>query len=56
MSFGYILRGTPLARPPTGWHSVGRVSGTVVVASHLHSWIFLAITSFLQFFSWLKVM
>jgi len=29
--------GTPLARPPAGRQSVGRVSGVEVVASHLHS-------------------
>jgi len=28
---------TPLARPPTGRYSIGSVSGTGVVASHLHS-------------------
>jgi len=33
----YIYSGTPLARPPTGRHLIGRVSGTGVVASHLHS-------------------
>jgi len=39
MSFGYIYSGTPLARPRTGRHSIGRFSGTgvVVSASHLHS-------------------
>jgi len=33
----YIYSGTPLARPPIGRHSIGRVSGTGLVASHLHS-------------------
>jgi len=33
----YIYSGTALARPPTGWHSIGRVSRAGVVASHLHS-------------------
>jgi len=33
----YIYSGTTLARPPTERHSVGRVSGVGVVASHLHS-------------------
>jgi len=38
MSFGYIyIQVTPLARPPTGRHSIGRVSGVGVVASHLYS-------------------
>jgi len=29
--------GTPLSRPPTGRHSIGRVSGAWLAASHLHS-------------------
>jgi len=33
----YIYSGTPLARPPTGRHSIGRVNGAEVVTSHLHS-------------------
>jgi len=33
----YIHSGTPLARPPTGRRTIGRVSGAGVVASHLHS-------------------
>jgi len=33
----YIYSGTPLARPPTGRHSIGRVNGAGVVASHLYS-------------------
>ena len=33
----YIYSRPPLSRPPTGWHSIGRVSGGGVVASHLHS-------------------
>ena len=33
----YIYSGTPLARPPTGRHSTGRVNGAGMVASHLHS-------------------
>jgi len=32
-----MYSGTPLARPPTGRHSVGRVSRAEGVASHLHS-------------------
>jgi len=34
MSFWYIYSGTTRARRPTGRHSVGRVSGAGVVASH----------------------
>jgi len=33
----YINSRTPLAVPPIGRHSIGRVSETGVVASHLHS-------------------
>jgi len=33
----YTYSGTPPARPPTGRHLIGRVRGTGVVASHLHS-------------------
>jgi len=33
----YIYSETPLARPPTGRHSTGRVGRAEVVASHLHS-------------------
>jgi len=33
----YIYSGTPLVRPTTGQHSIGRFSGAGVVASHLHS-------------------
>jgi len=30
----YVYSGTLLARPPTGWHSTGRVSEVGVVAPH----------------------
>jgi len=33
----YIYSRTPLARAPTGRHSIGRVNGAGMVASHLHS-------------------
>jgi len=33
----YISSETPLARPPTGRHPVGRASGTGLVTSHLQS-------------------
>jgi len=33
----YIYSGTQITRPPAGRHSIGRVSGTGVVASCLHS-------------------
>jgi len=33
----YICSGTPLARPPTGLHWIGRISRAGVVTSHLHS-------------------
>ena len=45
----YIYSGTPLARPPTGGHSIGRVSGAGVVASHLHSKWFHALSRSLHF-------
>ena len=32
-----ICSGTPLARPPTGRQSIGRISRARVVAPHLHS-------------------
>jgi len=58
MLFGYILyisSGTPLARPPTGRHPIGRVRGAGEVASHLDSWRFRVLSrSFLQFFPRLK--
>jgi len=37
----YIYSETPLARPPTGRHSIVRDSGTGVVASHLRSYFHL---------------
>jgi len=32
----YIYCGTPITRPPTGRHSIGRVCAAEVVASHLY--------------------
>jgi len=39
-----LYRGTPITLPPTGRHSIGRVCGTGVVASHLHSLRFHALS------------
>ena len=56
----YICSGTPLARPPTGRHSIRRVSGAAssggrVAPALLKVSCIIAITSFLQLFPWLKV-
>jgi len=47
----YTYKGTPLTRPPTGLHSIGRVSwgGRVTLAFQKISGI-ISITSFLEFF------
>ena len=48
----YLYSGTPLTRPPTGRHSIGRISGTGMVASHLHSWRFQVLSPSLHFYNY----
>ena len=53
MSFWiYIYSGTPLARPPTGRHSIGRIVGAGMVASHLHSWRFHVLSRSIHFYNY----
>jgi len=53
----YLYSGTPVARPPTGRHSIGRVAGWGgrVTLAFLKVACIIAVTSFLQFYIQLKV-